>query len=219
MSLGAIAIEIGGTTGLTPGPLLLACRTCFFLACFGMGRFYRTVLKNHDNLSNPIFFSIILALQLALLSLCNGKITYVPSWCSFPNGFALTYLATFTGIAFVLRLSKLFGEFVGNTKPVRAIADNTFSIMCHHYFGFFLTTCLFAALSVFFPLEPAFDFSAFYNTFYFYYPADQTSWALLYCAVGVGFSLLIHWIWEALKVRIMLASHKLKRSIVYSNFF
>lgn len=198
--LGCVAVEWGGDEGFSAGRKLLAARTLFFLACFGMGRFYRVVLQKHDNSSNGVYFAIVLVVQLALITICGGSIAYIPSWCIFPNGAILTFLVTITGIAFLLRLSKMFGRFIGNTKPVRLIADNTFSIMCHHYFGFFLVSVAFAVVAAWTPLFSSFDFERLFSGYYFFYPHDQQAWALVYCIVGLAFSLIVHYVWVKVKV-------------------
>lgn len=200
LSLGAIAVAEGGGEGIGPSWKLFACRSLlFFLACLGMGRFYKCVLEQHDNLNSTIYFSIVIALQLILFSLCGARISYVPSWCRFPNGVLLTYLVTFTGIAFLLRISKIFGVRIGNSGPISAVADNTFSIMCHHYFAFFLISLTFGGLSLITPFFPTFDWRQFHSIHYLYYPFGQACWAALYSVFGITFSLFIHRIWMRLK--------------------
>ena len=54
LALGAIAIELGGADGLPSGWLLLVCRTLFFLACLGMGRFYARVLEIRHAAECPV---------------------------------------------------------------------------------------------------------------------------------------------------------------------
>lgn len=197
--LGAIAIIQGGGTGLPAGLPLLACRTLFFIACFGMGSFYRRVLEQHDKLKSVTFFAIVVAVQLVAATLAHGAITYTPSWCRFPNGVLLTYVVTITGIAFLLRVSRILGARLGNTRSVRMIADNTFSIMCHHYFALYVVSAAFALVAWATPLFSSFDFQAFGKGLYLFYPGGVTCWAALYFIVAIVFSLLVHYTWLHLK--------------------
>lgn len=203
--LGGIAIRIGGNTGLNPGWLLLGCRTMFFLACFGSGRFYRSVLKSHDTLPSSWYFAIVLSLQLIALTASNilfdRGLTYASSWCTFPDGVLLTYAGTFLGIAFLLRICRIFGKAIGNTGPVRLIADNTFSIMCHQYLGFFCVDTLFALAASTTPLFDSFSFSMYSSDlfYFFYFPNDLPYYALLYCAAGILLPVGIHRAWCAVR--------------------
>lgn len=199
LGAGSIAIRLGGADGLMPGWNLLFARTLFFLACFGMGRFYRAVLEDHDTLGDTSYFALVLAIQLALITACDGGLSYIPSWCQFPHGIFITYVATFTGIAFLLRLSKIFGNLIGNTKPIRLVADNTFSIMCHHYLGFFITSSVFGLIAASTPFLSSFQFEEFFNGLYFFFPHDQEAWSLLYCCVGLLFAVGIHRVWDYVK--------------------
>lgn len=200
MGLGAVAIMVGGSEGLKTGWLLFLARTMFFLACFGIGRYYRRVLEQHDTLRSFWYFLIVLSLQLVVIWLCSGKFTYVPSWCQFPNGVVLTYATTILSIAFVLRVCKILGPIIGRSKTILAIADNTFSIMCHHVFGFFLLNSLFAAIAFCTPLLQNFDFTAYFNAFtYHFFPRELRAFGFAYMVVGVSFSIFVHFCWEKLR--------------------
>lgn len=198
LSLGSIAITLGGKEGLTSGWLLLLCRSLFFLGCLGMGRFYKAVLEQHDTIKGAPYYLVVLSVQILLITICKGEITYVPSWCKFPADVFLTYLVTMNGIAFILRISKDLGPHIGNAPAIRRIADNTYSIMCHHYFGFFLVSCLFAAVASIDPVTTGFDYTAFYEGMYFYYPQNLLCWALFYCVVAILFSVGLHSIWATI---------------------
>lgn len=79
LALGAIAIELGGADGLPSGWLLLVCRTLFFLACLGMGRFYARVLEGYDTLPNVPYFALLLAVQLVGIAALHGRYMYSSS--------------------------------------------------------------------------------------------------------------------------------------------
>ena len=208
---GAVAISVGGPKGLSTGWLLLACRTLFFMACFGMGRYYKAVLEAHDNVSNLVYFSFVLVAQMVVVIAVGGNYTYMPSWCCYPNGVLGTYAVTILGIAFLLRICKILGPYFGHTKAVLAIADNSFSIMCHHLAGFFILNCLLLFVSNFFGVLNSFDFDSFSKTIsYAFTPRGCPQFDLVYGAFGIGFSLLVHTFWVAVKTRCLVLFHRLK---------
>lgn len=174
-------------------------RTLFFLACFGMGRFYRAVLEPHDTAGSFKYFAVVLGLQLVAVVALRGTYTYVPSWCRFPGGIVGTYAVTILGIAFLLRVCKLAGPVVGRSRVVLAVADNTFSIMCHHLFGFFLLNCILLLVSANTPFLNSFDYGAFASkTAYAFAPRGCTQFALVYVVWAFVFSLMVHFLWGKL---------------------
>lgn len=200
ITIGAIAITLGGSEGLRTGWLLLLARTMFFLACFGMGRFYRRVLERHDTLRSLWYFLIILSLQLVVIWACNGAYTYIPSWCRFPHGVILTYATTILSLAFVLRICKILGPAIGKSKTILTLADNTFSIMCHHIFGYFLLTTFFAIMAFRTPFFQHFDFASYHNSFlYCFFPGNLGAFAFAYVVAGISFSIFVHFCWERLR--------------------
>lgn len=202
LALGAVAIHCGGDEGLPSGLLLLMCRSLFFLACLGMGRCYAVVLEKYDTLPNVPFFAILFTLQLAGIAALHGLYTYIPSWCQFPAGILGTYFVTITGIAFLLRCCKLLAPAFGRSRFVAALADNTFSIMCHHIFGFFLICSLFGLLSMVTPYFASFDYSAYLSDWtYRWMPEAVPQTSLVYVSGGIFVSLVIHWGWVRIKGR------------------
>lgn len=214
LALGAIAIELGGADGLPSGWLLLVCRTLFFLACLGMGRFYARVLERYDTLPNVPYFALLLAVQLVGIAALHGRYTYIPSWCQFPGGVVGTYFVTITGIAFLMRCCKMLAPSFGRSSFVAALAGNTFSIMCHHIFGFFLVCTCFGVLSVITPWFTSFDFTAYLSDWtYRWMPAAFPQTSLVYVAGGVFVSLLIHESWGRFKQFAMDAVHRGRTSL------
>ena len=214
--LGAIAIKLGGSNGLESGFLLLLSRTLFFLACLGMGRFYAVALEKHDSLPNVLYFAILLPLQLIIILSANGNYAYTVSWCQFPGGILCTYAVTITGIAFLLRCCRMLSRAFGRSRFVLALADNTFSIMCHHMLGFFLVCSSFAFLATVTPWFSTFDLSTFLSKpGYRWMPASVPQMAFVYAAVGIVISLIIHFLWEKLKHRGSEILYKIKSDVMH----
>ncbi|WP_165054711.1 MULTISPECIES: acyltransferase [unclassified Adlercreutzia] len=197
---GAIAIHTGGSDGLGESWLLLLMRTFFFLSCFGMGRFYRTVLEQHDTLSSIPYFALVFAVQLICAWLNHGNLSYYPSWCTFPGSPTITLLSTAACIAFLLRLCRIIGPRIGKSKGVLCIANNSFSIMCHHMLGFFLLNTIFLFCSTYTPICSSFDIISFQTVWNYHYdPQSLPQFASVYVVFAIAFSIGIHKSWVALK--------------------
>lgn len=187
-----IQIAINHSENGVHGLLLLATRSMFFLPCFEFGQFYKNKLEKRDNLSNTAYFSIIFLIQLILLTLYD-VIIYTPSkMMRFENGVVVPYITAITGIAFWLRISKILAPAVKDWKPVRLIADNTYSIMIHQYLGFMTVKWMFYIIKLTTPLCENFDVHAMKtNIRYRYLPHGLQRYLLLYVAAGIFVPILI----------------------------
>ena len=205
MIIGAIGMHYGSQgNGVTGSPNMAIWRACFFLACIGMGRVYRCFIESHDTCSNTMYFSVIIAIQLALL-LSGHNINCNVSRGYFPSGVLVTYVQAITGIAALLRVCKILGPQIGSSKTVLAVADNTFSIMNHHYFVFILLSAALGGLSL---LGVPFlgDFSwqeLMSHDMYFFLPAGQKAFVAVYIALGLAVPIFTHKLWTRLKGAVM----------------
>lgn len=180
------------------GPMKLLLRSMFFLPCFQFGRVYAQKLEKHDKLNNLVYFGIIIAIQLVLLTF-NKTLEYQPSNCNFPNGMFITYISALTGIAFWLRVAKILTPALGNSRTVKVLGDNTYSLMIHHMWGFMCIKFIFWLIS---SVTPFFDnFNADLmksNIWYYYLPNGMQHYAFLYTVGGILISLLIGFIADKL---------------------
>ena len=198
--LGTVSILVGGAQGIEPSWLLLVCRTLLFVSFFGMGRFYREVLEPHDTLGSTWYFAIVLFAQLIVAVACHGNYTYTPSWCRYPHGILGTYAVTMLGIAFLLRICKLLGPVVGQSRVVLAIANNSFSVMCHHQCGFFVLNYLFYLLSAATGLPQSFDVGEFVSNSQYMMPLSGAGqFVLVYVVFAIAFSLCVHGVWVRIR--------------------
>lgn len=199
-SFGALAIHVGGPEGMTEGWRLLVCRTAFFLPWICVGRAYRR-LEAYDKLPNGMYFGIWFLIELTCILLARGSTSYTPSWCEFPHGIILTIIPTIAGIAILLRTSKILSNIIGSNGLVRRIADNSFSIMCHHITGFFLVNSFFALMAKVTTYCDAFDFTKYVSTAagYQYFPLHINQFAVVYVIAGISFALAIHKVWKNIK--------------------
>lgn len=165
-------------------------RILLMLPGFQMGRFYGKYLEKHDRLPNRIYFPVLFAIQLLLVFTCGG-LAFSTVWVtSFANGPLVPYLTVMTGIALWLRIAKIMAEAPSLSKPFAYIGRNTFGIMMHHIFSFFLLNCLFFGLQWLIPGMDTFEKQLFFSDVnYLYLPMGDTGkW--LYLLVGIGIPLL-----------------------------
>ena len=198
--LGGAAIHWGGSDGFGPGMELLVCRTLFFLPWLSIGKIYRSELELRDTLTDSTYLTICLVAELLIVTMCRGSNVYTPGWCQFPHGVVLTYASTVVGIAFLLRVSRIVSRVMKDGGPVCRLGETSWSIMCHHVFGFFLVKLVFAAVSAVTPLFSGFDLAAFLTqSGYVFFPRNLPQWALLYVAAGMVISIVLHSFWERTK--------------------
>lgn len=188
--------------------LLVITRFLYFLPFFGLGILYRGRLEKYDTSSNLVYFSVVLLLQLILLYYNGGSKGYTVSWCQGFDNVIVPYLLGFNAIAFWLRVSKILAPILKNSKLIKNISENTFSIMMHHLFGFFLLNSFFAFFSKNFSLFDSFDFKQFStNIWYSYLPSNLTQFRILYLIFGILFSIMFNLfvkkVWKRIKSYVM----------------
>lgn len=199
---GAVAIGIGGDEGLPAGPLLLVCRTSFFLACLGVGRCCSAVMEKRDKFAKYALFCHPTP-GLNLSHCCLGRsVCLRSSWCRFPMGVVGTYGVTVVGIAFLMRCCKILSPVLGRTRLAFALSDNAFSVTRHHALGFFLATALFA---IFAHVEPGvidFDHPGYLSSYsYRWMLLAVPQLSFVYARGAILVSLGIHWGWRDAKRR------------------
>ena len=116
----------------------------------------------------------------------------------------MPYISAITGIAFWLRVSKLVAPIIKHWKQILLVADNTYSIMIHHLTGFMVVKWIFYLISCITPLFSDFNMVTMKETmWYFYMPNGVYSYAIIYLAGGIFFSVLIGIIqkkaWKSIK--------------------
>lgn len=191
LGLGIIGIQLSGATYIFEYKLFFT-RIMFFLPCFSFGRMYRVFFEKRDNLRNSYYFAIIFLVDLIIITI-YGYTGYTVASCNdFIHGPILPYISALLGIAFWLRVAKIWGFTLKESKIVMLIANNTYSIMMHHLMGFMILKFIFFSISHFTTYYQDFDILKFQSDiFYYYFPKGIGQFALVYVIVGICFSLLI----------------------------
>ena len=133
-----------------------------------------------------------------LISLFSGGLAFSAVWVtSFGNGPVIPYLTVLTGTAFWLRIARLLasnrsGRDGGIAGWLLVVGRNTYAIMMHHIFAFFLVKSVFYAVSVLTPLCAEFDAAMYFSEINFIYlpkGAEVGKW--IYLFAGIQIPLLI----------------------------
>ena len=192
LGIATVWMAIGGHVwGLykIPGRLL------FMLPGYELGRLYRTKLERHDLLPDGPYFLIVIGLQV-LITIFGGGLAFSAVWVtSFGSGPVVPYLTVLTGIAFWLRVSKLLAQGGGMpyfSDQLVLIGRNTYAVMMHHIFAFFLVKSVFYVVSVLTPLCGEFDAAMYFSEInVIYLPGGAEAGKWIYLLAGIGIPLLI----------------------------
>ena len=188
LSIGFVGAQLA-INGNTHNWMLLLTRTTLFLPFFAFGLLYRKKLERHDTLSNPLYFSILFLAILATIFFHYGPVSYGASWCSHFEYFFLPFLGGALGIAFWLRVSRILAPVFEKSRLVKIISKNTFAIMMHHIFGFFLLNCLFFVVAKLTHLIE-FNQESFANSvWYQVLPRNLGQFKILYVIFSIAFSI------------------------------
>lgn len=172
-------------------------RLLFMLPGYELGHLYREKLEKRDTLPDGLYFLIVIGVQI-LISLFSGGLAFSAVWVtSFGNGPVIPYLTVLTGTAFWLRVSRLLasnrsGRGGGIAGWLLVVGRNTYAIMMHHIFAFFLVKSVFYAVSVLTPLCAEFDSAMYFSEINFIYlpkGAEVGKW--IYLFAGIQIPLLI----------------------------
>ncbi len=116
--------------------MLVLAKMLYAIAFYHLGHLYKVKLEKIDRLGNGAYFGILFIIQYFLMvktdgfpyiSMWNGSITTMGKNIVLPMAVALT------GIAFMLRVSRILAPSLGDSAAVKRLSLSTKSIMLHHY--------------------------------------------------------------------------------------
>lgn len=151
---------------------IMIVRFLCILPFFEMGVLYKSKLEKIDNFSNIFYLGFIFVAALTIITTFGHPIQYVLMWCvDLPDNPFIMYLVGILGIALWLRIAKIMEPIVKESKIIKLIGDNTFSIMINQYLGFFLVKSVFYVISAFTSFCSDFDVLKYKTDYdYFYLP-------------------------------------------------
>lgn len=126
---------------------LLITRCMFLIQFYHFGYFYKKKIEGRLNSNNLLFFIIIFAVQFILITKYKN-VTYVAFSSEFnKENILLPLITSVLGIALWLKISGILVPALKDSKVVRYIATNTWTIMMHHQFVFFIINLIFLFIS------------------------------------------------------------------------
>lgn len=194
--VGIYAAILGHTNGRFD---LMFVRFAYFLPWYGLGTLYRSKLEEKDKIPNVIYFTIIMTLQLIVITIYREPKSYVHSWCDNFDNLYMPYTVAALGLFFWLRICRIIAPVIKESKLILLIADNTFAIMLHQFLGFKVLCAVFGLIHKLTKaaLFPDFSFDEFYNNiWYCYIPKGQAQWYILYVIAAITFSIVVQKLYE-----------------------
>jgi fucose 4-O-acetylase-like acetyltransferase len=160
-------------------------RVLFGLPFFHLGYIYKLKLEKLDRF-NTITFVILLIYQTIIIQYYDG-LHYEMVWAKFGGHILMPFLASFSGIWLFIHLADLIDSKLSNDKLLSYIGQNSYSIMIHHIFIFWLLNLSFYFMNrfgifTFFNL-PEFATDLFKSDVYYKYGYPLTY--LLYVLLGI----------------------------------
>lgn len=178
--------------GHNTGVWLPIVRLAYFLPFYGLGTLYRNRLEGKVRMPRIVYFGVIMAVQLLIITVNKGVMAYYPSWCRDFDSVYMPFLAGACGIFFWLGISKLLEPVVGRNKYVLLVAEHGYSIMINQFLGFFLVKGLFAFANKFLHVFGSFSWEGFLNDVWYYYlPGGLSQWLIVYLIAGIVVPVLI----------------------------
>lgn len=188
---------------------LVLTRFLYFVPFYGLGILYKNKLEKWDKAPNILYFSFIFTVELFIITVYGQPVSYSIVWCdSFTDNIFMPFIVGIIGIAFWFRIGRILTPALINSKWIKVITDNSYSIMANQILGFMFVKGIFALLAVYTPLCNNFDMNEFKtNIWYFYHPRGIFQWGILYVLSGIVIPIIIQLCINRIKT-IFLRYHK-----------
>ncbi|MDE7327863.1 MAG: acyltransferase family protein [Lachnospiraceae bacterium] len=122
--------------GIAKGGMLVLAKLLYAIFFYHLGHLYYEKLEKFDRLGNLPYFGILFVIQYFLMVKTNG-FPYISMWngsiTTMGKNIFLPVAVALTGIAFMLRISKILTLSLGESKIIKKISTSTKTIMIHHY--------------------------------------------------------------------------------------
>lgn len=191
---------------------LIFNRICFALPFFHLGYLYKIKLEKFDLKPGVYKFLIIFFIQTILILAQNGNtdnLAYTMAFMTFKNPnapFFMPFLSSLTGIYLCLQVAIILEKSFSQDYILNILGKNTFSIMMHHIFCFFLVNVLYLNLKNNGLCCGGFDTAAFKINIWYKY-IFQGSWSLnllsmdVYILAGLFIPILIEQSFKKLSLK------------------
>ena len=190
--LGLIGLKLG-YEGYNTEWWRFLTRILYFLPFYELGFLYKEKFEKKDKLPDIPYFLIIIAIVLVIkLFIEKDPIMFVSEMALIKKNFFIHLIIGLCGIAFWLRISKKVENIAKESKIINILANNSYNIMLHQVFSFFILNFVFFILHIYTPFFKDFDSTQFQTNFwYFYAPNGNESILIIYLLIGIFIPLLI----------------------------
>jgi len=187
LGLGIAGVSLA-ICGFNSGVWLLLVRFCYFIPTFGLGMLYRNKIEKYDNLPNLWYFTILIVIQMIIYLVCGEiPVVRIAEAEDFFYGPVLPFIVDFSGAFFVLRIAKILTPVLKDSKLLKIVADNTYTIMINQILGFMFIKSIFAGID--FVIEIGFDWEQYTTNLWYYFPEDLEQLSIIYVAGAIAFSI------------------------------
>lgn len=178
------------------GLYLTVLKVLFLLPFYHLGYLYKNKIEKYDTLNNVAYFAVLFVVQFVILFL-YPNVTYSIAWGTNFNqeNILVPFITSITGIAFWLRIASLLSPITKDSKLIYLIGTNTWSIMMHHLFVFFLINCCLAILSL--KVNIGFDYELFRTEPWYSFGNSKVSTFYLVC--GILIPIIVKQVFDGIK--------------------
>ena len=136
------------------------------------------------------------------------------AWCNDFNreNLFLPYITSATGIMFWLRISKILVPSLRSCKKIQYLGNNTWTVMMHHLFIFFIINLLIGSLAPIIGLK-GFDYNEFKKSIWYCYVPGNKKFQLFYSVLAIYIPLMIKYYSDKaiLKIKSEISYKRIKR--------
>lgn len=175
--------------GYYEGEFKFVFQTFFMLPYFSLGYIYKTYLEKKDTLSNTLYFLILVLLSVFYIFINGHTSSYFVVVMGGYENILFPTITAILGIAFYLRISRILTPVMGRSKCINAIADNTFAVMTHHTFAFFILSLLMILAAKLLPFLPEPNMEKFFTEVTYRYMPRGRGFPALYVIFGFAYSI------------------------------
>lgn len=190
MVLALLSVKLSNND-MIPDKWMPVFRSLFFLFFFHLGFCFRNFIWTYiDRINNVLYFGLIFLVQAVTL-ICYPDVNLSTiTFTEFNNNILIPFITSITAIMFYLKIATILVPSLGNSKIIKYIGTNTWSVMMHHGLIFFLINSIFVLISKFYTME-GIDVTQYANNILWKYRLDIYQFQIVYVILGIAVPILM----------------------------
>ena len=156
-------------------------------------------------IGNILYFGLIFLGVLLLRSITGRWLKYniVLAPIERNSNYYLSYVQTFLGLAFWIRVSQILKPLIQGNRLIKRISDSSFSIMVHQLSAAMLVKTVFAALHRYTPFCRSFRMDKYLSdVYYVFIPGGIKQWLIVYDIAAILIPVFIQYLIDKGKAKI-----------------